>query len=100
MPEPGGEGTATLWVHNTTGAPATLTLAASDLVGPMGRIPAVAVIFQPRSLGTVPAGTSRSATVLVRTHPGARPGVYHGVVTGVGPPGAVLALRVTVGPDR
>ncbi|MET0831042.1 MAG: hypothetical protein ABWY62_01585 [Acidimicrobiia bacterium] len=100
VPEPGGEGTATLWVHNTTGAPATLTLAASDLVGAMGRIPAVAVTFQPRSLGTVPADTSRSATVLVRTHPGARPGHYHGVVTAVGTPGAVLALRVMVGPDR
>jgi hypothetical protein len=100
VPEPGGEGTATLWVHNTTDAPATLTLAASDLVGPAGRIPSVAVTFEPRSLGAVPAGASRSATVLVRTHPGARPGDYHGAVTGVGPPGAVLALRVLVGPDR
>ncbi len=100
VPEPGGEGTATLWVHNTTVAPATLTLAASDLVGQMGRIPAIAVTFLPRSLGSVPAGTSRSATVLVRTHPGARPGDYHGVVTADGHPGAVLALRVAVGPDR
>ncbi len=100
VPEPGGEGTATLWVHNTTGAPATLSLAASDLVGQMGRIPAIAVTFSPRSLGTVPAGTSRSATVLVRTHPGARPGDYQGVVTADGAPEAVLALRVTVGPDR
>jgi hypothetical protein len=100
VPEPGGEGTAILWVHNTTGASATLTLATSDLVGTMGRIPSVAVTFLPRSLGTVPAGTSRSATVLVRTHPGARPGVYHGVVTAGGHPGAVLALRVSLGPDR
>jgi hypothetical protein len=97
---PGAQGTATLWVHNTTAAPATLTLGASDLVGTMGRIPSIAVSFAPRSLGTVPAGTSRSATVVVRTHPGARPGDYHGVVTGVGTPGAVLALRVLVGPDR
>jgi hypothetical protein len=98
--DPGGEGTATLWVHNTTLTPATVTLEASDLVGTMGRIPSIAVFFEPRSLGTVPAGGSRSATVLVRTHPGARPGDYHGVVTGVGAPGAVLALRVLVGPDR
>jgi hypothetical protein len=98
--DPGGEGTATLWVHNTTLTPATVTLEASDLVGTMGRIPSIAVFFEPRSLETVPAGTSRSATVLVRTHPGVRPGDYHGVVTGVGTPGAVLALRVLVGPDR
>jgi hypothetical protein len=100
VPDPGGEGTATLWVHNTTAAPATVTLEASDLVGTMGRIPSIAVTFEPRSLGTVPAGTSRSATVLVRTHPGARPGDYHGVITGVGTPGGVVALRVLVGPDR
>ncbi len=100
VPEPGGEGTATMWVHNTMGGPVTLTLAASDLLGPMGRIPAIAVAFSPRSLGTVPAGTSRSATVLVRTHPGVRPGDYRGMVTADGHPGAVLALRVAVGPDR
>jgi hypothetical protein len=59
VPDPGGEGTATLWVHNTTAAPATLTLAASDLVGTMGRIPASSSLGRWRRYRRAPAARRR-----------------------------------------
>ncbi len=98
VPAPGDVGTATIWVHNSSGddvAPVELT--ASDLVGASGRIPATAVWFEPGTSQPVAAGGSLPVPVRVTAPSGVVSGVYHGVVSALGLPGAVLALRVEVG---
>lgn len=88
--QPGGRGAMLLELALEPGeAPLTLGLAASDLVGPGGRIPAGAVRISPASL-TLRPDAPAEVEVSVTAPPDAAPGRYAGTLSATG--GETFAL--------
>jgi hypothetical protein len=95
---PGGRATATIWLHNVTGAPlATARLLCSDLLGDDGStLPASAATFEPGWSGPVVPFATVSATLVVAVPASAAPAVYVGHAVLVGAPDVAVPLRLTV----
>ena len=78
---PGRRAEASVWVHNTTGLPAPVELAATTLAGPGGgTVPAQAVEFLPARLDPLNAGTSAEVRLRVHVPDGQAPGRYLGLL--------------------
>src|SRR5438874_2400845 len=82
--KPGDRGAMVLELALDEDTPSvTISLTASDLVGPGLRIPAEAVQICPSAL-TLFAGASAEVTVTVLAPPDARPGLYAGILSATG----------------
>jgi hypothetical protein len=82
--EPGGSGAMVLELTLDAGTtPLTISLAATDLVGPGSRITAESVRISPSTL-TLSTGASAEVTVTVQAPPDARPGLYTGIISATG----------------
>lgn len=81
---PGGVGEMVIELSAASGAPPLkVSLAASDLVGPRGRISSDAIEVVPSSLTVLP-GTSADVRITVAPPPGAAPGLYAGTLAVTG----------------
>jgi hypothetical protein len=94
---PGEPAVATVWAHNTDGAPAeTGALRMTALVGPGGMsVDGSAASFAPRAL-SLDAGQSASAALTVAVPAGLAPGTYDGHVLAAGLPNVAVPVRLVV----
>lgn len=93
---PGGSGAMTLDLAlEEAGSPVAVSLSASDLVGPAGRIPAAAIRIAPASLTLSPDGAA-PVEVTVHAPAQASPGRYAGTLVVTGDERLVLPIEAVV----
>jgi hypothetical protein len=96
----GTSSTRSLWVHNPTPEPVSVTIRVSALVSADGRsLPPGSVVLEPA--GDVPVRAGGAAEVRVRAlvPPSTPPGHVHGLLTSTAAPSQALALHLEVLPE-
>jgi hypothetical protein len=94
--QPGDSGTMVLELALDEGiAPVTISLAASDLVGPGSRITAESVRISPSTI-TLVTGASAEVTVTIQAPPNARPGLYIGTLSATGDDTFAIGIQAEI----
>jgi hypothetical protein len=95
---PGHQASSTLWIHNTTAAPASgLRVHGSDLVShKRDTIPADAWRFEPAEIDIAPPGSSLPVAVDLQVSGDTAPGIYHGQVLVTNLPGEYMTVEIEV----
>ena len=95
---PGHQASSTLWIHNTTAAPASsLRMHGSELVSHnRDTIPADAWRFEPTEIDIAPPGSSLPVAVDLEVSGDTAPGIYRGQVLVANLPGEYMTVEIEV----
>ena len=95
---PGYRASSTLWIHNTTPAPAlALRLHGSGLVSHRGEsIGSESWTFEPGEIDIAPPGSSLPVAVTLQTRADLNPGVYRGYVFVTNLPAEFMTVEIEV----